>query len=126
MSSATKSNFPSFGSSNGQSKNRPSTFYSAPAALQLLLKDIRDEALSSPSIPNPCRLTHASLLAELSRAWQFDNAKIVVQWMTLVRAAAERPLQTFLPAAFFRVPAPPSSSTLAAGETAADDSGSSV
>ena len=95
----------------------------APAALQLL-KDIRDETLASLGTPNPFRLTRASFLAELSRAWQLDNARIVVQWMTLVRAAAERPLQTFLPAAFSRVPAHPSSITLAANETAA--AGSSV
>ena len=95
----------------------------APAALQLL-KDIRDETLASLGTPNPFRLTRASFLAELSRAWQFDNARSVVQWMTLVRAAAERPLQTFLPAAFSRVPAHPSSITLAANETAA--AGSSV
>ena len=83
------------------------------------LKDIRDETLASLGTPNPFRLTRASFLAELSRAWQLDNARIVVQWMTLVRAAAERPLQTFLPAAFSRVPAHPSSITLAANETAA-------
>ena len=70
----------------------------APAALQLL-KDIRDESLSSPlGAPHPFRLSRSSFLAELSRVWQFDNARIVVQWMTLVRAAAERPLKAFPPA----------------------------
>ena len=86
----------------------------APAALQLI-KDIRDEALSSlGGAPSPFRLSRSSFLAELSRAWQFDNARIVVQWMTLVRAAAERPLRIFFPSA--------SSSALAAGVTAAASS----
>ena len=70
----------------------------APAALQLL-KDIRDESLSSPlGTPHPFRLTRSSFLAELSRNWQYNNARIVVQWMTLVRAAAERipPASLFL------------------------------
>ena len=71
----------------------------APAALQLI-KDIRDESLSFlGGAPSPFRLSRSSFLAELSRAWQFDNARIVVQWMTLVRAAAERPLRIFLPSA---------------------------
>ena len=90
----------------------------APAALQLL-KDIRDESLSSPlGTPHPFRLTRSSFLAELSRNWQYDNARIVVQWMTLVRAAAERTLKTF-PA--LGSPAP-SSSGLAGSATAADGS----
>ena len=91
----------------------------APASLQLL-KDIRDESLSSlPGAPHPFRLSRSSFLAELSRAWQFDNARIVVQWMTLVRAAAERPLKAFLPTTFSHVAAPPSSSALAGVTTAA-------
>ncbi len=54
----------------------------APAALQLI-KDIRDESLSSL-----CGAAHPFLappiyLAKLSRTWQFDNASITVQWMTL-------------------------------------------
>ena len=86
----------------------------APAALQLI-KDIRDEALSSlGGAPSPFRLSRSFFLAELSRAWQFDNARIVVQWMTLVRAAAERPLRIFFPSA--------SSSALAASVTAAASS----
>ena len=55
----------------------------APGALQLF-NDIRDESLSSAiGTPHPFRLSRASFLAELSRAWQADNAKIVVQWMKL-------------------------------------------
>jgi len=69
----------------------------APAALQLI-KDIRDESLSFGA-PHPFRLSRSSFLAELSRAWQFDNAKIVVQWMTLVRNCGTRlPLPPFPPA----------------------------
>ena len=69
----------------------------APAALQLI-KDIRDESLSSLSgTPHPFRLSRSSFLAELSRTWQFDNARIVVQWMTLVRSSAARLLPS-LPA----------------------------
>ena len=57
----------------------------APAALQLL-KDIRDESLSTPvGAAQPFRLSRSSFLAELSATWQFDNARIVVQWMTLMR-----------------------------------------
>ena len=100
----------------------------APAALQLL-KDIRDESLSSPlGTPHPFRLTRSSFLAELSRNWQYDNARIVVQWMTLVRAAAERTLKTFRvpPASPFLATAlgspAPSSSGLAGSATAADGS----
>ncbi len=48
----------------------------APAALQLI-KDIRDESLSSLGAPHPLRLSRSSFLAELSRAWQFDNANIM-------------------------------------------------
>ena len=62
----------------------------APAALQLI-KDIRDESLSSLcGAAHPFRLSRSSFLAELSRTWQFDNARIAVQWMTLVRSSAER------------------------------------
>ena len=69
----------------------------APAALQLL-KDIRDESLSSPfGTPHPFRLSRSSFLAELSCAWQLDNAKIVVQWMTLLRSSAARLLPFQLP-----------------------------
>jgi hypothetical protein len=94
----------------------------APAALQLL-KDIRDESLSSSlGAPHPFRLSRSSFLAELSCAWQFDNARIVVQWMTLVRAAVERPLKTFLPATFSHVAAPSSSALAAGGTTAAGSS----
>ena len=98
----------------------------APAALQLL-KDIRDESLSSPlGTPHPFRLTRSSFLTELSRNWQYDNARIVVQWMTLVRAAAKRSPKTLLSASFPLAAAPgsppPSSSGLAAGVTAADAS----
>jgi hypothetical protein len=48
----------------------------APAALQLL-KDIRDESLSSPlGTPHPFRLTRSSFSAELSGNWQYENARI--------------------------------------------------
>ncbi len=68
-------------------------------------------------LPHPFRLSRSSFLAELSRAWQFDNARIVVQWI-LVRAAAERPLKIFLPATLSHVAAL-SSAALAAGVTTA-------
>ena len=69
----------------------------APAALQLL-KDIRDESLSSAiGTPHPFRLSRSSFLAELSRAWQADNAKIVVQWITLVRSSNARLPPSSLP-----------------------------
>ena len=97
----------------------------APAALQLL-KDIRDESLSSPlGTLHPFRLTRSSFLAELSRNWQYDNARIVVQWMTLVRAAAERKRKTLprtpasLPLAFALGSPAPLSSVLPGGATAA-------
>jgi hypothetical protein len=95
----------------------------APAALQLL-KDIRDESLSSPlGTPHPFRLTRSSFLAELSRNWQYDNARIVVQWMTLVRAAVVRTRRTLppapLPLATALVSPAPLSSALAGGATAA-------
>ena len=95
----------------------------APAALQLL-KDIRDESLSSPlGTPHPFRLTRSSFLAELSRNWQYDNARIVVQWMTLVRAAVVRTCRTLppapLPLATALVSPAPLSSALAGGATAA-------
>ena len=97
----------------------------APAALQLL-KDIRDESLSSPlGTLHPFRLTRSSFLAELSRNWQYDNARIVVQWMTLVRAAAERTRKTLprtpasLPLAFALGSPAPLSSVLPGGATAA-------
>ena len=89
----------------------------APAALQLL-KDIRDESLSVPlAASHPFRMSRSSFLAELSCAWQFDNARIVVQWMTLVRGAAQRSLNTLSPGAMASFAALPLSS--AAGVTAA-------
>ena len=93
------------------------------AALQLL-KDIRDESLSSPlGAPHPFRLTRSSFLAELSRNWQYDNARIVVQWMTLVRAAVVRMRRTLppapLPLATAMVCPAPLSSVLAGCATAA-------
>ena len=95
----------------------------APAALQLL-KDIRDESLSSPlGTPHPFRLNRSSFLAELCRNWQYDNARIVVQWMTLVRAAVVRTRRTLppapLPLATALVSPAPLSSALAGGATAA-------
>ena len=68
----------------------------ASAALQLL-KDIRDESLSLPGSSHPFRFSRSSFLQELSRQWQYENARIVVQWMTLVRSASQRSLITFLP-----------------------------
>jgi hypothetical protein len=89
----------------------------APAALQLL-KDIRDESLSVPlAASHPFRMSRSSFLAELSCAWQFDNARIVVQWMTLVRGAAQRSLNTLSPGAMASFAALPLSS--AAGVAAA-------
>ena len=91
----------------------------APAALQLL-KDIRDESLSVPSAAShPFRMSRSSFLAELSSAWQFDNARIVVQWMTLVRSAAQRSVKTFPPGTLASFAAIPSSSALAVVETEA-------
>lgn len=91
-------------------------------ALQLL-KDIRDESLSSSlGTPHPLRFSRSAFLAELSRAWQYDNAKILVQWMTLVRAAEERALKTFLPTSFPHTAASFPSSVAAAVTAAAGPS----
>ncbi len=83
-------------------------------------------SLLSLGAPHPFRLTRSSFLAELSRNWQYDNARIVVQWMTLVRAAVERTLKTFPPASPFLATAlgssAPSSSGLAGSVTVADGS----
>ena len=90
-----------------------------------MLKDIRDESLSSSlGTPHPFRLTRSSFLAELSRNWQYDNARIVVQWMTL-RAATERTRKTLprtpasLPLALALVSPAALSYVLAGGATAA-------
>ena len=61
----------------------------APAALQVL-KEIRDESLSLLGTSDPFRFSRSSFLAELSHQWQYDNARIVVQWMTLVRVLSRR------------------------------------
>ena len=53
-------------------------------ALQLL-KDIQAEALFCAGSPNPLRLTRSSFLHQLSCLWQFENARIVVQWLTMAR-----------------------------------------
>ena len=62
-------------------------------------------------------------LSELSRNWQYDNARIVVQWKTLVRAAVVRTRRTLppapLPLATALVSPAPLSSALAGGATAA-------
>ena len=55
-----------------------------PEALQLL-KDIQAEALFCSGSPNPLRLTRSSFLHQLSCLWQFENARIVVQWLTMAR-----------------------------------------
>ena len=55
-----------------------------PDALQLL-KDIQAEALFCAGSPNPLRLTRSSFLHQLSCLWQFENARIVVQWLTMAR-----------------------------------------
>jgi len=57
-----------------------------PAALHLL-KDIQAETLTSLGHPAPFRLTRSDFLARLSSQWQLDNARIVVQWLTMMRAA---------------------------------------
>ena len=55
-----------------------------PDALQLL-KDIQAEALFCSGSPNPLRLTRSSFLHQHSCLWQFENARIVVQWLTMAR-----------------------------------------
>jgi hypothetical protein len=55
-----------------------------PDALQLL-KDIQAEALFCSGSPNPLRLSRSSFLHQLSCLWQFENARIVVQWLTMAR-----------------------------------------
>ena len=55
-----------------------------PEALPLL-KDIQAEALFCSGSPNPLRLTRSSFLHQLSCLWQFENARIVVQWLTMAR-----------------------------------------
>jgi hypothetical protein len=57
----------------------------APAALRLI-KDIQEESITSFGPPAPFHLTHTAFLARLSSLWQRDNAKIVVQWLTMMRA----------------------------------------
>jgi len=84
--------------------------YLAPAALQVL-KEIRDESLSLLGTSDPFRFSRSSFLAELSHQWQYDNARIVVQWMTLVRSAAQRSLTTFLPASLASVQQAPTAIT---------------
>ena len=67
-----------------------------PAALQLL-KDIRANALGMVGKPSPFCLSRSAFFTELSSIWQQDNAKIVVQWMTLQREKATRSkLQDFI------------------------------
>jgi hypothetical protein len=56
----------------------------APAALQLV-KDIQDESITSFGPPAPFHLTRTAFLARLSSLWQRDNAKIVVQWLAMMR-----------------------------------------
>ena len=60
-----------------------------PAALQLL-KDIQEESLTSFSPPAPYHLSRSAFLARLSSQWQLDNAKIAVQWLTMMRVATRR------------------------------------
>jgi hypothetical protein len=57
-----------------------------PAALKLI-KDIQDETLTSFGVPAPFHLSRSAFLARLSSQWQHDNARIVVQWLTMMRAA---------------------------------------
>ena len=57
----------------------------APSALWLI-KDKQDESITSFGPPAPFHLTRTDFLARLSSLWQCDNAKIVVQWLTMMRA----------------------------------------
>ena len=67
-----------------------------PAALQLL-KDIRANSLGMVGKPSPFCLSRSAFFSELSPIWQHDNAKIVVQWMTLQRdRATSSQLQDFI------------------------------
>ena len=61
-----------------------------PAALQLL-KDIRANSLGMVGKPSPFCLSRSAFFSELSPIWQHDNAKIVVQWMTLQRDRPQAP-----------------------------------
>ena len=81
----------------------------APSALQLL-KDIRDESLSTPvGSAHPFRLSRKAFLAELSAVWQFDNARIIVQWMTLMRNSQLRRVPLAVGSALTSPPPPVSS-----------------
>ena len=58
----------------------------APAALKLI-KDIQGESITSFGPPAPFHLSRTAFLARLSSLWQLGNAKIVMQWLTMMRAA---------------------------------------
>ena len=64
----------------------------APAALRLV-KEIQAESVASLGPQAPFHLTRSSFLARLSSQWQLDNAKIMVQWLTMMRAAHLRTLR---------------------------------
>jgi hypothetical protein len=58
-------------------------------ALQLL-SDIQTESLSALGTPNPLRLSKSAFLQQFSSMWHFDNARIMVQWLTMSRDARVR------------------------------------
>jgi len=58
-------------------------------ALQLLA-DIQTESLSALGTPNPLRLSKSAFLQQFSSMWHFDNARIMVQWLTMSRDARVR------------------------------------
>jgi len=64
----------------------------APAALRLL-KEIQAESVTSLGPPALFHLTRSCFLARLSSQWQLDNAKIIVQWLTMMRAAHLRTIR---------------------------------
>ena len=64
----------------------------APAALKLI-KDIQGESITSFGPPAPFHLSRTAFLARLSSLWQLGNAKIVVQWLTMMRAAHLRTIR---------------------------------
>ena len=62
-------------------------------ALQLL-SDIQTESLSALGTANPLRLSKGAFLQHIdeqfSSMWHFDNARIMVQWLTMSREARVR------------------------------------
>ena len=56
----------------------------------VLLKEIQAESLLAPGAPNPARLSKSDFLHLLSLQWQFDNARIIVRWLTQMRLSQQR------------------------------------